>query len=148
MTAVQPAPLTLSATAASFIGVRFQLHGRDPATGLDCVGLCLEALSQCGCKVALPTRYGLRNSAVDHMLSAVSEQACLAPCSGPVGADEIILVRLDPIHFHLLISASGTRFIHAHASLRRIVCLRGKPPGSIIARWRINNTNSLHAGDI
>jgi hypothetical protein len=27
----------LANAAAGFLGVRFRLHGRDPATGLDCI---------------------------------------------------------------------------------------------------------------
>ncbi len=34
----------LAAAALNLIGTPFRLHGRDPATGLDCVGLVAEAM--------------------------------------------------------------------------------------------------------
>ena len=38
----------LARAAAGCLGVRFRLHGRDPATGLDCLGLLGAALVATG----------------------------------------------------------------------------------------------------
>ena len=38
----------LAEAALGLLGVPFRLHGRDPATGLDCVGLVAEALRRAG----------------------------------------------------------------------------------------------------
>ena len=42
--------------ARAAIGARFRLHGRDPESGLDCVGLAGHALGITG----LPSGYALR----------------------------------------------------------------------------------------
>ena len=142
MTSATPLP-TLSQAAGDFVGSRFRLHGRDPATGIDCVGLCLAALHRCGCNVDLPIGYGLRNITVDRMISAAARQGSLEPCSGSVGEDEVVLVQIDPMHFHLLISAPGERFVHAHAGLRRVVWHYGGLPGKLLRHWRVASINLL-----
>ena len=46
--------------AMALIGVRFRLHGRDPAFGLDCVGLAAAALGSDRLG-PVATGYGLRS---------------------------------------------------------------------------------------
>ncbi|MEL7218948.1 MAG: peptidoglycan endopeptidase, partial [Pseudomonadota bacterium] len=55
----------LAKAAARFIGVRFQLLGRDPLLGLDCVGLVTCSLEAIGRHPVVPAGYRLRNS--DHI---------------------------------------------------------------------------------
>ena len=38
----------LACAAESYIGARFRLHGRDPVTGFDCLGLVLVAMRDIG----------------------------------------------------------------------------------------------------
>ena len=38
----------LAEAAVAFAGTRFRLHGRDPETGLDCIGLLAAALTRIG----------------------------------------------------------------------------------------------------
>ena len=50
----------LARAAMALVGCRFRLHGRDPASGLDCVGVLHAALASCGRSVSLPDTYTLR----------------------------------------------------------------------------------------
>ena len=51
----------LALAAESYVGASFRLHGRDPITGFDCLGLVLVALAEIGRPVRVPLRYALRN---------------------------------------------------------------------------------------
>ncbi len=60
--------LSIWNAARELVGTRFRLHGRNPATGLDCVGLVAAALNATGVRRdAVPTGYGLS----DHDSDAV-----------------------------------------------------------------------------
>ena len=50
----------LARAALGLKGAPFRLHGRDPATGLDCIGLFAVAMARAGRPVALPNGYALR----------------------------------------------------------------------------------------
>lgn len=130
----------LADAAQSFVGVKFQLHGRDPATGLDCVGLCLAALARTGRVITIPACYGLRNRDVAHLLHHAG-QAGLAISDGPIQPGDIVLIQPDMLHYHLLVAVSGDRFVHAHAGLRRVVALPGPLAAPIIRHWRLNPRN-------
>lgn len=116
------------ARARSCIGARFRLHGRDPATGLDCVGLAAFALDRSDA----PGGYALRGGDAVKML-AMAETFALQPCIDQPGS--IQLVRAGPAQLHLIIR-SDTGFIHADVALRRIVERPGPPPWPVLACWR------------
>lgn len=117
------------ARARSAVGSRFRLHGRDPRTGLDCVGLAAFAAGLAD----PPCGYSLRGGNADAILEVIHGlglKAHLDDCPGTIQ-----LVRAGPAQFHLIIcTASG--FIHADAALRRIVERPGPPPWPVIGRWR------------
>ena len=46
----------LAAAAESLVGTRFRLHGRDPDTGLDCVGLLAASLAAKEAATAPPAK--------------------------------------------------------------------------------------------
>jgi cell wall-associated NlpC family hydrolase len=129
--------LRLGEAAASFVGRPFRLHGRDPVTGLDCVGLVVASLAAVGGQPVAPTGYRLRNLAVDHWLE-FAERSGLVPASGLLGPDEVLLVALGYGQHHLMIKAGRDEVIHAHAGLRRVVRHRRDHSNSICARWRVN----------
>jgi hypothetical protein len=58
----------LAAAALNLIGTPFRLHGRDPARGLDCVGLVAEAMRRAGFHPVPPGGYGLRALSVDALV--------------------------------------------------------------------------------
>jgi len=130
----------LAAAARQLIGCPFRLHGRDPHTGLDCIGLFTAAMAASGRKVDVPPCYGLRNTTL-HQAAPLARQAGLQETAGPVAAGDVLLVRLSALQAHLMIAASPDLFIHAHAGLRRVVTspapADGLLPSSVLHHWRL-----------
>ncbi|WP_068094957.1 NlpC/P60 family protein [Novosphingobium rosa] len=128
----------LAGAAASLIGSPFRLHGRDPQTGLDCLGLVGAALGMAGRPLALPHNYALRMRGIDPLLP-LADSAGLLPAEGAPEAGDVLLLHVGPCQFHLGIVARDLGLIHAHAGLRRVVH-SPDPQGAIIARWRLPET--------
>ena len=99
-----PQAVRLAAAAASLIGTRFRLHGRDPATGLDCVGLVGEALRRCGREAVLPRGYRLRMLDLAPWLHLAAANR-LTAATGPIAAGDVHLVHLHHVQPHLLVRA-------------------------------------------
>lgn len=126
----------LAAASQALVGAPFRLHGRDPATGLDCVGVATAALRHCGRRVIEPMGYGFRNRSIAPLLG-FAEANGLRETDDPTAAGDILLVRPGPGQHHLLIATVGDCFIHAHAGLRRVVAQPGPLPWPIERRWRV-----------
>ena len=119
--------------AHALIGTRFQLHGRDPASGLDCVGLVAAALG-----APAPVGYRLRNSDIAAGLS-FAPGAGLAEVSGTIEPGDVLLVRSGPAQHHLLVAGPHGGFIHAHAGLRRVVATPGPLSWPVERHWRLKD---------
>jgi cell wall-associated NlpC family hydrolase len=126
----------LADAAASFLGVRFRLHGRDPATGLDCIGLLAVSLERLGIATRPPTGYGLRNARIDRWVTG-NLPASLSLVSDAVRRGDVLLVQPGPQQHHLMIAEGSTSVIHAHAGLRRVVCERLEAGAKIAVQWRL-----------
>lgn len=126
----------LAEAAEAFVGAPFRLHGRNPATGLDCVGLAAAALSACGRAAIEPRAYGLRNRTIAPLLQFAAANG-LVETASPIEPGDIVLVRAGPGQHHVLIAATGDRFVHAHAGLRRVVAQPGPLPWPVERRWRL-----------
>jgi hypothetical protein len=126
----------LAAAAEALVGTRFRLHGRDAATGLDCIGVLGAALKACGRPAALPNFYSLRMRTPPG-LAEVAHVAGFAPCKGVVLAGDVLLVRIGPCQFHLALAVDSETFVHAHAGLMRVV--RSALPGDwlVVRHWRL-----------
>lgn len=129
-------PDCIGDAARGMIGAPFRLHGLDPRTGLDCVGLIYASLVAMGRKAAAPRGYGLRNVVIGQWIE-FAEKSGLELSHGPVAANEVLLVRLGYGQHHLMIADSLDSVIHAHAGLRRVVTHRFDPKGEIDAKWRV-----------
>lgn len=116
--------------ARSAIGTRFRLHGRDPATGLDCVGLVALAYGE----KAVPSGYALRGGD-PAQVAALIEARGFGPAV-PACAGDLLLCASGPGQLHLVID-SGSGVIHADAMLRRVVERPGPVPWPVIGRWRL-----------
>jgi len=125
----------LAAAAEALEGCRFRLHGRDPATGLDCIGVLAAALERSGRTASLPATYTMR-TAMPGRLDVIAKDCGMGLASGPVRAGDVVLVRISACQFHLLLALGPARFIHAHAGLRRIVKHQGTPAWPIVGHWR------------
>lgn len=122
------------AAARAAVGTRFRLHGRDPATGLDCVGLAALAMRAEGFSGEVPRGYALRSGDAARACEAVAA-AGLAPAAEPRAGD-LLLLRTGPGQLHLAID-SGGGIIHADAMLRRVVERPGPAPWPVVGRWRV-----------
>lgn len=129
-------PARLAAAASGFIGTPFRLQGRNPACGLDCIGLVLASLAEVGIKVALPADYRARRRSF-----AIPRDALLAAglveATGRPRAGDLLLLQTGPVQAHAAVSLTPGEIIHAHASLKRVV--RSPLPDSwaVLAIWRI-----------
>ena len=131
---------TLARAALALEGTRFRLHGRDPATGLDCIGVLSVSLQSCGVKPMLPNGYRLRMRHIAG-LEEIAVACNLGKATGTIQPGDVLIVNPAPCQFHLLIAAGAENFIHAHAGLKRVIC--GALPGHwpIAGHWRITQTD-------
>lgn len=133
----------LAEAALALVGARFRLHGRDPATGLDCVGLLAAALTRSGRAAKAPTHYALRNRNIASLLEFAAP-AGLVDAAGPIEAGDVLLVRTGPVQHHLLVAAPGQGFIHAHAGLRRVVVTPSPLAWPAERHWRLAGKTEEH----
>jgi cell wall-associated NlpC family hydrolase len=118
------------ARARGCLGARFRLHGRDPATGLDCVGLVAWAHR----RGDAPTGYRLRGGSREGyaaMLAAAGLRRVETILPG-----DVLLCASGPGQFHLGI-ASEAGLIHADAGLGRVVERPGEAPWPVVSCWRL-----------
>lgn len=126
----------LAAAARQFVGTPFRLHGRDPLTGLDCVGVLAAALAIAGRPVALPNGYLLRSRSLPE-LSATLAACRLAATQGPAEAGDVVMLRPSACQFHLAIAVGRNRFVHAHAGLKQVVLAPGPLSWPVVEHWRL-----------
>ena len=133
----------VAAAALGVVGAPFRLHGRDPATGLDCVGLVAWALRAGGWDGEVPTGYRLRGGGI--AAPAVLD-AGLARADGGAGGD-VLLMRTGPGQLHLGVwteapsTGSGQGgLVHADAGLRRVVLRPGAVEWPVIGAWRLEKS--------
>lgn len=126
----------LAAAARDLVGTPFRLHGRDPATGLDCVGLVHAAIAAAGGHPVPPRGYGLRNLAIEGWLP-LAERSGLIPAAQPIHTGDVLLIALGFGQHHLVIVCGADEVIHAHAGLSRVVCQPRDPSWQVHAAWRL-----------
>lgn len=129
----------LAQAALALVGCPFRLHGRDPANGLDCVGLVSAALAAAGGRPVTPGGYGLRNTGIEQWLP-LAAQSGLKPATGERRAGDVLLIALGFAQHHLVIVADPANVVHAHAGLRRVVRQPHDPAWQILAMWRISSS--------
>jgi len=126
----------VAAAAKRAVGCPFRLHGRDPADGLDCVGLAAFAFAQAGVSAAIPTGYALRGGSADRITALIDATGLMrAPGDAP---GDLLLCQPGPAQFHLAIRVIDG-IVHADAMLRRVVERPGPVAWPILARWRIGD---------
>ena len=130
------ARLAFAATAESLAGTRFRLHGRDQASGVDCVGLVALALARIGRTVVAPRDYGLRNRDCHHFLVRMTEVGFVA-VSGPASTGDVVMAQPGPAQVHLLIVTRAGSYVHAHAGLGRVVITPGPLVWPELGCWRL-----------
>lgn len=135
----EPGPVILGA-AQLLVGSRFRLHGRDPRTGLDCLGVVKCALDAWGGNLNVPQDYTLRQRNWQPML-AYAEASGLRDCSDEERllpqAGDVFLFEVGPAQCHLAISDGKGSLIHAHAGLSRVVFGKPDPDWRVLRHWRV-----------
>ena len=121
----------IAARAMALVDTPFLLGGRDPAQGVDCIGLAWLTLGKPG---PVPGGYRLRGGSA-HRWREWFASAGFAPVHDRPNHGDLWLVRVGPLHLHLLVAVPGG-FVHAHAGLRRVVFLPGDPPWPVEGIWR------------
>ncbi|HEX2792834.1 MAG TPA: NlpC/P60 family protein [Croceicoccus sp.] len=122
--------MQLVEAARRLVGTPFRLHGRDPRTGVDCLGLVIAALDMIGARTVTPRGYGLRQTSITNLLPFARDNG-FQPVVGRAELGDLILFALPAAQHHVAITLVGKRIIHAHAGLRRVV--EGMPGSD----WRI-----------
>lgn len=126
----------LAKAASHYLGIRFRLHGRDPATGLDCVGLLVRSLADVGCRPVSPQGYRLHNTDPARWLT-YADQSGLVLAVGSIERGDVILLRPGPAQQHIVIAEGSGDVIHAHAGLGRIVRQPMKLAEQMLVHWRL-----------
>jgi cell wall-associated NlpC family hydrolase len=130
-----PSP-ALADAARALVGTPFRLHGRDPASGVDCIGLVACSLVTCGREVPEIPRYALRNLSLSPFLGLLAEVG-FAPATTQLQPGDLLLLKPSPGQFHLAIAVDAQAMAHAHASLGRVVLSPLPAPAEIAGRWRL-----------
>lgn len=130
--------------ALALVGTPFRLHGRDPAHGLDCVGVIIAAYRHAGHSFVLPDpdyRFG------GHALASAWQPLTAAGFRSVTDANHQmgdIAVQLWPGgRLHLLMCGPDGA-VHAHAGLRRVVFGLQPPDDDLHGRWRLAHPMSRH----
>lgn len=116
--------------ARSLLGCRFRPQGRDPALGLDCVGLAMQVF-------AIPPEMTRRNYRLrgPHGRELEAELARFLTPVANARAGDALLCKVGINQMHLAIHC-GSSVVHADAHLRRVVEVPGEPIWPVIATFR------------
>jgi len=125
--------------AERLVGIPFRLHGRDPATGVDCIGLVACALEAAGLRADPPQGYMLRNTNLGAHADKAGNSG-FVPVAGPVIRGDLLLVRPGPAQHHLVVALGKARVVHAHAGLRRVVVQTADTGWPVLKHWRLTNS--------
>lgn len=120
----------LVAGARAAVGARFRAQGRDPALGLDCVGVVAVAAARAGAPLALPRAYRLRCGEMPRPVLPPGWRGCDGARPG-----DVLLLRVSPAQLHLAVR-SERGIIHADAAAGRVVERPGAAPWPLLAAWR------------
>ena len=127
----------VAAAARALVGARFRLHGRDPADGLDCVGVVA-----CATGLAVPTGYALRGGVAARAIRWLDVHLVRSDDGGP---GEVLLLRAGPGQLHLGVRVAGG-IVHGDAGLRRVVERPGPVPWPILGGWRVRGDGNGDVG--
>lgn len=121
------------ARARGVLGTQFRAQGRDPAWGLDCVGVIVVAAGP-AIRGPVPRRYPLRGGTAEQVAADMAAAGLRRVAEGAAG--DVVLAAAGPRQMHLAV-LTERGFIHADAGLRRVVEVPGAPPWPVLATWRI-----------
>jgi hypothetical protein len=120
-----------AARARALVGTRFRAQGRDEG-GLDCVGVVLATFD-------IPTActrhdYQLRGDYLPKLRAALDAHFRRIP-RGQARDGDVMLLQAGERQFHVAVRTEQG-FVHAHASIRRVVETPGEPSWPILGVYR------------
>ena len=124
----------VAARARALVGARFRPQGRDPATGLDCVGTAAAAAGVAAERVRRD--YKLRGQTLARIEHDLCDLGCLPVPAGQERAGDVAVCAAGPAQFHMAVLTDGG-FVHADAGLRRVVERPLPLPWPVESLWRL-----------
>lgn len=107
--------VTISEAAKSFVGTRFLHQGRDPASGLDCVGVWVAALRKAGFAVR-DSRCYARFPCGRTLLAKASEQFSEVSVKHAVAGDMLVIrVPRSKLARHVGVYVGDGMMVHSEA---------------------------------
>lgn len=116
--------------ARALIGVRFRAQGRDPAIGLDCIGLAAIAYRLRD----VPRDYALRGGDPDVLAEALAWYGFERAERARPGA--LIVARPAARQLHLMVR-TAVGFVHADAGIGRVLERPGDSPWQLMGVWTL-----------
>jgi hypothetical protein len=118
--------------ARALIGCRFRAQGRNPALGLDCVGLALRAFGLADDIARF--NYRIRGDHRSELVEAIAPYfRRVSKRQTRVG--DLLLLRVAGDQLHLAVK-TGAGFVHADARLRKVVETPGEPAWPVLGVYR------------
>ena len=121
--------------ARACLGARFRPQGRNPAYGLDCVGLAAFVLRSVGIESDPPADYRLRDGDDGRLADALDALPLRRVAPNEALAGDLLLTMPVRGQRHLVV-LSDIGFIHAHLGLGRVVETPGWPDDPVVGAWR------------
>ncbi|MGE3747582.1 MAG: peptidoglycan endopeptidase, partial [Sphingomonadaceae bacterium] len=87
------------ASARRCVGARFRAQGRDPATGLDCVGVAAAAVNS----DPPPARYSLRGGHWRQLAMVAEAMGLQTVFPGEERAGDLLMVEAGPGQLHMIV---------------------------------------------
>ncbi|WP_242139887.1 peptidoglycan endopeptidase [Sphingomonas sp. TREG-RG-20F-R18-01] len=125
------------AAARAVLSARFRLHGRDPALGLDCVGVVAVAARGAGYDGAVPTGYALHGGDVARVRAQFDAAGFVPAATVRPGAIALFDSGLGQLHLAVIVPGG---IVHADAMLRRVVERPGMPPWPLLGCWHVRDS--------
>ena len=123
------------AAARACVGVRFRPQGRDPALGLDCVGLVMTACAGLGQAAEVPRDYALSGDGLVERAERVLAARGAARVAGSADQGDILLFEPAAGQAHLAI-ATEIGVIQAHLGVGRVIEGPSDPAWRVRSVWR------------
>jgi hypothetical protein len=120
-----------AARARALVGTRFRAQGRGDA-GLDCVGVVLATFDLPAASVR--HNYQLRGNHLREICEELDPHFRRVP-RRDLRAGDVMLLQAGEQQFHLAVRTEEG-FVHAHASIRRVVETPGQPIWPLLGVYR------------
>lgn len=117
--------------ARALLGVRFRPQGRDPAYGVDCIGVVAVAFGLAGVRRDYEVQWG-DEAAVDAGFAA---SGFVRVAAADAGTGDVMVVRVGAGQLHVVV-LTGEGFVHADVGLRRVVEVPGSVGWPVVSAWR------------